>query len=71
MDDEGLGLTVQTVFLPIPLDLVQGQAVLGVDAEVVAALLPRLHVAVLHDEGSKAPLEREKVLPKSRLSSLC
>ena len=54
-------LTVQTVFFSALRDLVLGQSVLRVDPEVVAALLPRLHVAVLHGEGSVAPLEREKV----------
>ena len=45
-------LTIGTVFFPIFLYLVRCQTVVYVDVEVVAALLPCFHVAVLHGEAA-------------------
>jgi hypothetical protein len=46
----GIQLTVGSVFFSVLFDVVGCQAVFLVDPEVIAALLPRLHVAVLHGE---------------------
>jgi hypothetical protein len=46
----GIELTVGSVFFSVLFDVVGCQAVFLVDPEVIAALLPRLHVAVLHGE---------------------
>jgi hypothetical protein len=50
--------------------LVERQSVVGLDVEVVAALLPRLHVAVLHGEGSEPfPAAKKRTGRGSWLSS--
>ena len=51
VNHDGVYLTVSTIFVEVLLDLVGREAAVGVDVEVVQALLVRLHVAVLHGGG--------------------
>ena len=49
-------LTIRAVFLPVGITLPWGQASLQVNPEVAEALVPGLHVTVLHDGRFCSPL---------------
>ena len=59
-------LTVETVFLPGLFDLILGQTVFRVGTEVIAALLPTLHISILHSE--EEVFSSGKILPTTSCS---
>ena len=62
-------LTVETVFLPGLFDLILGQTVFRVGTEVIAALLPTLHISILHSE--EEVFSSGKILPTTSCSYNC
>lgn len=55
-------LTVGSIFFKVPLDLVLRESPFYVGVEFVAALLPRLHVSVLHGFGGGGGREASVVV---------